>query len=222
MKKAKDGVTEAIKKQKEKRAAMYARADARKESEMSKRRAKGLTASEKQSPNAAQQKSADEYYKKLASSPSSSSSDKAVKKDGLAEYMKTVKSESFGIGKKSNVKPSKENTPSSSKPGIRAKVPISSSRVSSNLSIPKRKTVDVTYKPNKKSKPSTQKKMIPLVEKVKKGENVAASQMKLKALQDKRRTEKMRAERKENRTAKKSNRTEKRSAVKAVKKSYKK
>jgi len=64
--------------------------------------------------------------------------------------------------------------------------------------------------------------MIPLVEKVKKGENVAASQMKLKALQDKRRAEKMRAERKENRTAKKSNRTEKRSAVKAVKKSYKK
>jgi hypothetical protein len=136
-----------------------------------------------------------------------------------------------GGGKKAATSTTKVTKSASSKPGLRAKVPISLSRVSSNLSIPKRKTIDVTYTPKQESKPSTQKersysktekKMIPLAEKVKKGENVAASQMKLKALQDKRRAEKMRAERKENRTAKKSNRTEKRSAVKAVKKSYKK
>lgn len=52
----------------------------------------------------------------------------------------------------------------------------------------------------------TENKMLPLIEKVKKGEGIEAAQMKIKALQDKRRAEKMKAERIDNRAERKSNR----------------
>jgi len=155
---------------------------------------------------------------------------------------------SSGGGKKAATSTTKVTASAPSKPGIRAKVPISSSKVSSTLNIPKREAVDVTYKPKEESKTTakeersyskTEKKMMSPIEKIKKGKDTEISQIKIKALQDKKRGEKIRAERKEDRTEnkagrienraeKKSGRIKKRAAVKtaranvkSVKKSFK-
>jgi hypothetical protein len=211
MKKAQDGVTEAIKKQKEKRAAMYARADAKKESEISKRRAKGLPTSKKTQVTKAPAKGSDvtKYMKK--EDPIKKNVQRNTQIKSANEYYDKL------AGNKKKTAPVKKPIDRSS---IAAPIKASTSRAMPSMSKPS--TPGVSNKPQGRKYSDKETKMIPLAEKVKKGENVAASQMKLKALQDKRRAEKMRAERKENRTAKKSNRTEKRSAVKAVKKSYKK
>lgn len=108
---------------------------------------------------------------------------------------------------------SRANTPTSSKPGLRAKVPVSSSRVSSTLEVPKRKTVDVTYKPKARNYSDTEKKVLALTDKGGVGgkDLTESERMKLKSLQAKRASEKMKAERQGNRAEKKQISTEKKS-----------
>ena len=108
---------------------------------------------------------------------------------------------------------SRANTPTSSKPGLRAKVPVSSSKVSSTLEVPKRETVDVTYKPKARNYSDTEKKVLALTDKGGVGgkDLTESERMKLKSLQAKRASEKMKAERQGNRAEKKQISTEKKS-----------
>jgi hypothetical protein len=163
-----------------------------------------------------------------SSSPQSSSKSNNIsnvnRNDGYADYMKTVDSKPVDTVKSTPAKvegnkggastrqraavtTSKANTPApstSSSTGFRAKVPIRTS----TLDIPKRETVDVTYKPKARNYSDTEKKVLALTDKGGVGgKNLTEGErMKLKSLQAKRASEKMKAERKDNRVGNKSNR----------------
>jgi hypothetical protein len=107
--------------------------------------------------------------------------------------------------------------PTSSKPAVNrtSETAISApKREMPSMSAPKPSVSGISKGPEKRSYSKTESKMVAELQKMKSGKNTEMSQMRLKALQDKRRAEKIRAE-------KKSKRIEKRAAVKAVKKSYK-
>jgi hypothetical protein len=107
-----------------------------------------------------------------------------------------------GGGSRAATTTSRANTPAPSKPGLRAKVPVSSSRVSSTLNVPKRENIDVTYKPEARKYSDTEKKVLALTDKGGVGgKNLTEGErMKLKSLQAKRASEKMEAEKQKSRS----------------------
>ena len=125
-----------------------------------------------------QQKSADDYYTKLASTKSSASSKSGASSGGGGER-KVTRTASAAISAPKREMPSMMSKPSV--PGV-------------------------SKGPEKKEYSKTESKIAGELQKMKSGENTEASQARIKALQDKRRAEKMRAERKENRAERKSNR----------------
>jgi hypothetical protein len=206
MKKAQNGVQAAIDAQKKKRDAIQAKADARKESAMAPRRAAGLPASPKKSQQVAT----------INSKPSKATQD----------YRRYSEREIDNY------------TPTSREPEKRKSAGSSARKVTrtaaATISLPKRemssliqerkspiKTSGIQKGSEKREFSKTESKIVGEIQKMKSGKNTEVSQARIKALQDKKRAEKMKAERKDNRAENKSKRIEKRAAVKAVKKSYK-
>ena len=173
------------------------------EAEMAKRRAKGLPAGK------------------------SKSTVPTKRNDGLADYMKTVKGESFKIKEKnsSTIKPEtavpekpKEAavtvTSAPKKPGIRMTASNLPSKISKDANLQKSKPVDVSYKPTASSPKKKTKAELVDSGKTKRGTMKVNAQVKIAAIRKKERAASQKAERVEN----KAGRVAKRTAIKAIRK----
>jgi hypothetical protein len=187
MKKAQNGVQAAIDAQKKKRDAIQAKSDARKEAAMAPRRAAGLPATPK---------------KGKTTLPAGEGS--------MKKYM-NAGTDPSGSTKASTPAPKKSTGESKRKIARTASVAVSGPKREMPSGMSKPSVPGVSKGPEKKSYSATESKIAGEIQKIKSGKNTEASQMKIKALQAKEKSQKMRAENKAGRVAK-------RTAIKAIKK----
>jgi len=205
MKKARNGVKTptdkektdaAIKAQKAKKDSMYAAEKAR--------RAKNLEANRRARLPLAEQK----RLRDASNAPA-----KAVKKDGYAEYMKTVKGESLGIGKKAapvkkevSVKKPATGTPATRLQKITPKKGLSS------VPLPERKKITFA-----KQYSESERKQMAQLKNIKEGKgSVASAQRKIAATRAKERAASQKASQKAKRVDNKAGRVAKRTAIRAI------
>lgn len=201
MKKAQDGVQAAIQKQKEKRAAIQAASDARKEKAMAPRRAKGLPATPKTGKTTLPAgEGSMKKYMNAGTNPFGSTKG-PVKVGGKPDAPASApkKTGSAGGGKR--------------KVARTAAVAITAPKMKTSAIGPAKPSVPgVSAKPAPKELSKTESKMAAEIQKMRSGKtSTEAGQARIKALKAKDTMSKQRAMRKE-----------KRAAIKAVKQSYKK
>jgi hypothetical protein len=198
MKKAQDGVQAAIQKQKEKRAAIQAASDARKEKAMAPRRAKGLPATPKTGKTTLPAgEGSMKKYMNAGTNPFGSTKG-PVKVGGKPDAPAPKKTSGAGGGKKKVVR-----TASAAIAAPKREMPSGMSKPSAP---------GVSGKPATRELSKTESKMAAEIQKMRSGKtSTEAGQARIKALKAKDAMSKQRAMRKE-----------KRAAVKAVKQSYKK